>query len=286
MPRFSTVICCHNALDTLPAACESVAWCDELVIVDSGSTDGTAAYARERADVFRVEPWRGYDKQKAFANALASHDWVFMLDSDEACTPELAAELQALTDAELAGLDVLHVRRRNYLLGRPVRCWDPDWQSRVVHRHRVRHAEEALHDARLPSSPERQRRLRGRILHKHASRAGFEDYFGGERLAKRLPLVAKQMYDRGQRATWVDLLFRPWLNALKLLLLKGGILDGTFGLLIAQKTVVTTQLKYAALWAHQQQLSRTQPSIQHDHTDGPAATPPPDKQSPGSSSVE
>lgn len=235
-------------MDTLPAACESVAWCDELVIVDSGSTDGTAELARERADVFRHEPWRGYDKQKAFANTLASHDWVLMLDADEACTPELAEELRELSDAELERYDVLHVRRRNYLLGRPVRAWDPDWQSRVVHRERVRHADEALHDARLPSSPERQRRLRGRILHKHRSHAGFEDYFGGQRLDARLPLVALQMYERGKRARWWDLALRPWLTLLKLLLLKGGWRDGTFGLLIAQKTAVTTQLKYAALW--------------------------------------
>ena len=249
MARLSAVICCQNAMDTLPAACESVAWCDELVIVDSGSIDGTADFARERADVFRHEPWRGYDRQKAFANTLASHDWVLMLDADEACTPELAEELRGLGDAELAKLDVLHVRRRNYLLGRPVRAWDPDWQSRVVHRERVRHAEESLHDARLPSSPERQRRLRGRILHKHTSEAGFEDYFGGRRLDARLPLVALQMYGRGRRARWWDVALRPWLTLLKLYLLKGGWRDGTFGLLVAQKTAVTTQLKYAALWS-------------------------------------
>ena len=236
-------------MDTLPAACDSVAWCDELVIVDSGSTDGTAEYAQRRADVFRSEPWRGYDRQKAFANTLATHDWVVMLDADEACTPALAEELRSLADADLDGLDVLHVRRRNHLLGRPVRAWDPDWQSRVVHRHRVRHADEALHDARLPSSPERQRRLRGRILHKQASRAGFADYFGGCRLDDRLPLVALQMYDRGRRARWWDFALRPALTVLKLYLLKGGWRDGTFGLMVAQKTAVTTQLKYAALWA-------------------------------------
>ena len=249
VPPFSAVICCHNAMDTLPAACESVAWCDELVVVDSGSTDGTAEYARELADVFRHEPWRGYDRQKAFANTLASHDWVVMLDADEACTPELAEELRWLSEADLEAVDVLHVRRRNYLLGRPVRCWDPDWQSRVVHRQRVRHAEEALHDARLPSSPERQRKLKGRLLHKHASESGFADYFGGSRLDARLPLVALQMYDRGKRARWWDFAFRPPLTVLKLMLLKHGWRDGAFGLMVAQKTAVTTQLKYAALWA-------------------------------------
>jgi len=249
VPRFSAVICCRDAIDTLPIACDSVAWCDELVVVDSGSTDGTAEFARERADVYRHETWRGYDKQKAFANTLASHAWVLMLDADEACTAELAGELRGLGDTELDRLDVLHVRRRNYLLGRPVRCWDPDWQSRVVHRRRVRHAEEALHDARMPSSPERQRKLKGRILHKHASAAGFADYFGGRRLDARLPIVALQMYERGRRARWSDFALRPALTVCKLLLLKGGWRQGAFGLMVAQKTAVTTQLKYAALWA-------------------------------------
>jgi len=249
MPRYSAVICCRDALDTLPAACESVSWCDELVIVDSGSTDGTIDYAQEKADVFRVEPWRGYDKQKAFANTLANNDWVFMIDSDEQCTEVLAKELQQLNESALEAVDVMYVRRRNYVLGRPVRAWDPDWQSRIVHRHRVQHADEALHDARLPSEPGRTRKLKGRITHKQVSDAGFDDYFGGQRLDARLLPVAWQMYQRGKRASWLDLWLRPALTVLKLLILKGGWRDGTFGLLIAQKTAVTTQLKYAALWA-------------------------------------
>lgn len=248
-PRFSAVICCRNNAATIGPACESVAWCDELVVVDSGSTDGTDTLAQQHADVFVTEPWRGYSAQKAYANTLASHDWVFMLDSDERCTPELAAELQALTPAELDRVDVLHVRRRNYLLGRPARCWDPDWQSRVVHRQRVRHADEALHDARLPSAPGRERRLKGRITHKQDSPAGFEDYFSGQRLDARLLMVAKQQHDRGKRARWSDLALRPTLTFLKLFLLKGGWRDGSFGWMVAQKTALTTQLKYAALWA-------------------------------------
>lgn len=252
MPQVSVVICCANAQATLPAALDSVAWADEVVVVDSGSTDATADIAQARAHVYRVEPWRGYTGQKKFGASLARHDWVLILDGDEEVSPALAAELQQLDDATLAGLDVLYMRRRNWLLGRPVRGWWPDWQSRLIHRQRTHWPEEALHDQREPSDPRRTRRLRGALEHKRVGPPDFHDYFGGARLDQRLLPVARQMYDRGKRASFLDLWLRPKLAFFKFFVIKRGFLDGSFGLLVAQKAAVSVQLKYAALWYVQQ----------------------------------
>ena len=251
MAKISVVICCTQAADTLPAACDSVAWADELVIVDSGSTDGTAEIAQARADVYRQEPWRGYSAQKAFAATLARHDWVLILDADEEVDERLAQEIQGLTAEALSGADVVYMRRQNFVFGRHARGWDPDWQSRLIHRHRATWNDDALHDARAPADRSRRRYLRGRLLHKRVSEAGFEDYFGGARLDARLLPVARQMYERGRRCRWLDLWLRPKAVMFKQLVLKRGLLDGSFGYLIAQKTAFTTQLKYAALWAIQ-----------------------------------
>ena len=206
--------------------------------------------------MYREEPWRGYAGQKRFAASLGRNDWVLILDADEECSPELAARLQALTDDEAAGHDVYSVPRRNYIFGRHARCWDPDWQSRVIHRDRVHWPEEVLHESRQASDPSRHGRLPGAyILHKRVSQRGWADYFSGSRLDARLLPVARQAYDRGKRCSWWTVLLRPWGAFLKLYILKGGWRDGTFGLLIAQKTALTTQLKYAALWAVQHGLA-------------------------------
>jgi hypothetical protein len=115
----------------------------------------------------------------------------------------------------------------------------------------VRWSGDVLHEDRLPGDPRRQRRLRGCIEHKRASRRGFEDYFSGRRLDERLLMVARDMHARGRRCSGLDLFLRPWLALVKQYVLKGGFRDGAYGLMLAQKTAVTTQLKYAALWAVQ-----------------------------------
>lgn len=254
MPRISVVICCQNAEDTLQAACESAGFADELVIVDSGSTDRTPEIAQRFADRFEHEPWRGYSAQKAYAATLAHHDWVFILDSDEEISPDLAAAIQQLDDVQLDAVDVCYCKRRHYVMDRWVRAWSPDWQSRLIHRERASWSDDALHENRLPSDRSRVMRLSGWIEHKRVSQAGFEDYFSGQRMDERLLMVARQMHARGKRCRTIDLVFRPWAAFVKSYLLKRGFLDGTFGLLIAQKAAVSTQLKYAALWAVQHAL--------------------------------
>ncbi|MDX1683412.1 MAG: glycosyltransferase family 2 protein [Phycisphaeraceae bacterium] len=252
MPSISVVICCANVADTLAAACRSArAVADEIVVVDSGSEDDTGAIGREHADRYEQEPWRGYDRQKQYGASLAVHDWVFILDGDEEISPELAAEIKDLDESVFESADVMTMPRLNYVMNRPVTAWLPDTQDRLIHRERVTWPEEALHERREPSDPSRVKSLLHPILHKRKSAAGFEDYFSGRRMDERLLPVARQMYERGRRCRVWDLWLRPKFAFLKFYLLKGGILDGSFGLLIAQKAAVSTQLKYAALWAVQ-----------------------------------
>jgi len=252
MAHFSALICCANSGDTLQAACESVQWADELVIVDSGSSDNTAEIARRYADKYVLEPWRGYTEQKKFGTTLCQNDWVFSLVGDEECSEELAAQIGTLTDRDFERLDVVFVKRRNFVMGRHVRAWDPDWQSRLIHRHRCRWADAALHDARLPSHPSRGRRLKGWIYHKRVGQQSFSDYFSGARSDSRLSMLAEEMYRKEKRCRWTHLVLRPIWAFVKFYLIKRGFRDGMFGLLIAQKAAVGVQLKYAALWAYQQ----------------------------------
>lgn len=251
----SIIICCANSEATLEAACRSSRWADELIVVDSGSTDATPRIAQQYADRYVVEPWRGYGGQKKFAAELATHDWIFFVDGDEECSAELSRELRAMRPEEYARYDLLLVPRKNYILGRYVRAWWPDRLTRIFHRRRVTWDDEVLHDTRLPSDPSRVKKLDGWLEHKRIGPPSFSDYFSGRRMDERLLMVARQMHARGKRATWLDLACRPALAFFKFYILKRGFLDGTFGLLIAQKAYVSTQLKYAALWAVQQQAA-------------------------------
>ncbi len=249
MLPISVVICCANVEATLPAACESVAWANELVIVDSGSSDDTAAIAQRFADRYVVEPWRGYTGQKKYGTQLCRNDWVLVLDGDEEVSPSLATEIGQLTQDEMDGLDVLEMPRQTFLMGKAPRAWWPDWQDRLIHRERCIWADEVLHDRRRPSHPSRARRLRGELWHQRHSKGGFHDFFAGAQEEHRALIMAMQMFDRGRRCQWWDVAIRPSAAVFKSLVLKRGLLDGSLGLLVAQRAATLTLLKYAALWS-------------------------------------
>lgn len=251
MPKISVVICCFNAQSTIGPALKSVQWADEIVVVDSGSTDETPAIARQLAHQFVHEPWRGFTEQKKFGVSLARNDWVFVLDHDEECSERLAGEVAAIPDAWLERYDLFLMPRHNHVMGRLVRAWNPDYQNRIFHRHRCTWADEAVNDARHASDPSRVRKLTGWLEHKRHGAATFKDYFHGALEDDRLMLVARQMHARGRRCRWWDLVFRPLFAFIKFYFIKRGFLDGAFGLMIAQKGAHACQLRYAALWAVQ-----------------------------------
>ena len=96
MPNLSVTIITLNEADHIEAAIDSAAWADEIIVVDSESTDDTVAIARRYTDKVIVRPWPGYIAQKNFAAEQASHDWIFSLDADECVTPALADEVRTI----------------------------------------------------------------------------------------------------------------------------------------------------------------------------------------------
>jgi glycosyltransferase involved in cell wall biosynthesis len=153
MAKISVVICCANAAQTLELTCASCKWADELIVVDSGSTDDTPVIAQRMATRYVVEPWRGYAGQKKFAAELCKNDWVFFVDGDEECSRELADELSQMSDADIERYDLLLIPRRNWVMGRVARAWWPDYLTRLFHRGRCTWSDEVLHDTRIPSDP-------------------------------------------------------------------------------------------------------------------------------------
>ena len=144
VPVTATLITFNEAAN-IQAALESLSWADEIIVVDSESTDDTVAIARKFTEHVIVRPWPGYVAQKNFAAEHASHDWIFSLDADERVTPELAKEIKTIVagGAKAAGF---RVPRVTFHLGRWMRStdWYPDYQLRLYDRRRARCALENL----------------------------------------------------------------------------------------------------------------------------------------------
>ncbi|MBT8404143.1 MAG: glycosyltransferase family 2 protein, partial [Gemmatimonadetes bacterium] len=132
----SAAVITLDAARTIEAALASLDFCDEVVVLDSGSTDGTLDIARAAGARIATRAWTGFRDQKNAATALCRHDWVLSLDADEQVTPELAHEIRALFTAGRPTVDGYSVPRLTHYLGRPIRHggWYPDRAVRLYDR--------------------------------------------------------------------------------------------------------------------------------------------------------
>ncbi len=153
MPRVTVTIIALNEAERLPAALASVAWADEIVLLDSGSTDATPDLARAAGAVVANEPWQGFGPHKNRAATIARNDWIFNLDADERVDPALAAAIAALGDTP--DYAAYTVRRRNYVGGRALRHWPWGWdlQVRLYDRRRARFSPVRVHESVQSDGP-------------------------------------------------------------------------------------------------------------------------------------
>ncbi len=255
----SACIICKNEADKIRVCLDSLNWCADIVVVDSGSTDATVLIARQHATRPRVihHDWQGYSRQREFAVQACANPWVLALDADEECSPKLARDIQNISEAAAAQIAIFEMPRKNYLAGRFVRCWSPDYQSRLIHRDRVEWDISALPEKRQPRPEFISTKLGGAILHNRLTPYRNTDFNDGPVMAERAALLATQMAACGKRATLFNMLTRPLFTFLKYYVLRGGFLQGRFGLAIAYKTTVGVVLKYSLLYARQNLASET-----------------------------
>jgi glycosyltransferase involved in cell wall biosynthesis len=249
--KITATIITFNEADNIRAACESVAWADEVLVVDACSTDATREIAQGCGARVIERAWPGFAAQKQFAAEAAQHDWIFSLDADERVSEELRAsieELRHLDDAQLA--DGYRIARRSFYMGRWIRGggWYPDHQLRLYRRSRGRWAGAYIHESVRLAEGARVGVLRGDILHYSVRDAAHHHRMIGERYA---PLAARQMFEQGRRTSPLKIMVAGPMAFFRSFILKGGFRDGLAGFCIARFAAHHAFLKHVLLWEMQ-----------------------------------
>ena len=237
----SAVLITRNAAAILAPCLESLAFVDEIVVVDSGSNDGTPELARSRGARVVAKEWLGYGRQKQFAVEQAANDWVLCVDSDERVSPELAASIRAAMAAPES--PVYRMPRRNRFLGRWLSHGEgyPDWSPRLFNRQSARWSDDLVHEKVLYAVTPGT--LKGDLMHD-----SFDDLSAYiERQNRYTTLAARQAYEQGRSAGVLHLVFSPMVRFLKFYVLRLGFLDGLAGFLHISIGCMNSYLKYAKL---------------------------------------
>lgn len=227
---------------------ESVrAWVDDVVVVDSGSTDRTRAIAEEKGARFFVNPWKGYGQQKNFAQDQSKNDWVLNIDADEEVTPELQAEISSIFKGLQSGADRrlgFMAPRKSYYLKRWIRHggWYPNYLVRFAHRKYARWTEPEVHEA---LNVDGEVGLFQSPLN-HYTFDSIEDQVRTNLRFSRLG--SKDLIRKGKRPSIMKLILKPIGKFFETYLIKRGFLDGIAGFLISINAAHSMFLKYAYLF--------------------------------------
>ena len=237
----SVVLIAQDAAHQLDACLASASFADEIVLVDSASSDGTVEIARNRGARVVQKEWLGFGRQKQFAVEQARHDWVLCLDADERVSPELRASIERALAAPVA--PVYRMARCNRFLGRWLRHGEgyPDWSPRLFERHNARWSDDPVHEKVLYAVTPGT--LEGDLLHDSAEDLG--RYL--DKQNRYTTLAAEQLYERGRNAGAFELLASPAVRFLKFYVLRLGFLDGIAGLVHIGIGCMNSYLKYAKL---------------------------------------
>ena len=239
----SAVVIARNAEAVLPACLESLAFADEIVLVDSGSTDATLDIARRFNAKIVHQDWLGYGKQKQFAVARAAHDWVLCVDTDERVSDTLRASIQC--ELQAPRFHAYEMPRCNRFLGRWLKHGEgyPDWSLRLFDRRHANWSADAIHEKVLADGP--VGRLAGDLLHE--SEQGLADYLAKQN--RYTTLQAEALRARGKQASVTRMLLSPPLRFIKFYLMRLGFLDGVPGLMHILIGCRNSFAKYAKLRA-------------------------------------
>ena len=250
--NLSIVLITYNEAERLPACLASVAFADEVVVVDNGSTDGTVELARSLgARVLQTPDWPGFGSQKNRAVDLAQGRWVFSIDADEQVTPELREAILAVVQSQSDdGVAAYSVSRLSSYCGQYMRHsgWYPDRIVRLFQRGSARFSDDLVHESLQAKGAVGV--LQGELLHQ--SFANFDVVL--DKVNRYSSASAKALAARGKRGSVVKAVLHGFWAFVRTYIFKRGFLDGQLGLALAISNAEGTYYRYLKLWLAQRSL--------------------------------
>jgi glycosyltransferase involved in cell wall biosynthesis len=253
--QISVVIIALNAASQLRACLESARFADEILLVDSGSTDSTVTLAAEYGARVVRQAWLGFGRQKQFAVDQAAHDWVLCLDADERVTSELRASIETVLQSPQ--YVAYRFARCNRFLGRYLHYGEgyPDWSLRLFDRRRAQWSDDAVHEKVLLDlglGKDAIGVLKGDLLHDSAET--LSAYLGKQNLYTTL--AAEAAFQAGLRGSTAQLVLSPLVRFIKFYALRRGFLDGLPGFIHIVIGCFNSFSKYAKLIERQNREMR------------------------------
>ncbi|MBD3266256.1 glycosyltransferase [bacterium] len=243
MNKLTVLIPTFNEEQNLPDCLQSAAWADEILVVDSFSTDRTRDIAQSHSARILQHPYESHAAQRNWAIPQATHPWVFLLDADERITPALQEEIQALLQTG-PSIDAYRVARRTFYFGREAKFggFGNDWVTRLVKQDTCRIEECGFHgDFKLDFTPGK---LKGKLIHYTCN--SIEEYF--QRFEMYTTGGARRLYHKNKTAGFLEILGRPLWRFLHRYILRLGFLDGRLGLILCMLSAFYVFTKYMKLW--------------------------------------
>jgi glycosyltransferase involved in cell wall biosynthesis len=242
--QLSIIVITKNEEANIADCLESVRWADEIIVVDSQSTDKTIEVAKKYTTKIFITEWKGYFAAKNYAIEHAINKWIFSIDADERVTPELAEEIQNLVNNQASNSNAYEVGRRAYFLGKWIRhCgWYPSYVVRLFRKGTGQYNMNRVHEKFEVSGNI------GRLKHDlvHLTDNDLRHYFS--KYSIYTSLAAQDLSDKKRRFAITDIIFKPMFTFLKMYVLRLGFLDGIHGFILCSLSASYVFTKYAKLW--------------------------------------
>ena len=246
MPRLSAIIITKDEAANIGECLDSLAFCDERIVVDAASSDGTLLIAKEKGARVATKSFSGFGAQKNYALSLAQGDWVLSIDADERVSDALAREIRSAI--ETGSADGYEIPRRSSFCGRMMRHsgWFPDRVLRLFHREKGRFTDDVVHERVVCDGP--MARLKEPILHYPVAR--LEDAI--RRIDQYSTLGAEKLVSSGLRISVLSGVTHGLGTFVRVYLLKLGFLDGAAGFMLAVANAEGAYYRYMKAWLARQ----------------------------------